>query len=753
MNTRVGFHAVGETLPASEHGPADFLDRIPGLIAVLDAQGRVEGASQRIIDYCGCTLDDLRNWFTHGTVHPEDVPKASEALTHAIGTDTPFEVEQRLRRFDGVYRWFKTNGNPSRNAQGDVICWYVLLTDIDDLKRAEQSSRESERSLRLIIDAIPTVAWSARPDGNAEFFNQQYLDYLGVSLEEARENGWTAAVHPEDLRGLADTWSRALTSGAPSEAEARLRRHDGVYRWFHFRASPFRDKDGNIIKWYGVNSDIEDRKQAEAALRRAEMLRAEGLFLETIPAMMWRGADSGELDYLNRRAVDYLGLSAADLSGGRLFEAVHPDDRDEAIRLWRAAVEASTSYEHVHRLRRRDGQYRWMRSVGEFSDGGGDGIRRWYGLVIDIDDRKRAEEELRRSAAFLAQAQRVTATGSLWWKVATGEIIWSDESYRVMDYPESITPSVERIMDRVHPDDRALVAATVDRMVRERSHMELEHRLLMPDKSVKHVRVLIQYVGDQAGHPEFAGAVTDITERKRAEVELQRTHAKLTRASQVATIAELSASIAHEINQPLASVVTASQACQTWLTNDPPNIERALTTLDRVVRDGHSAADVVSRIRALFQQVSPAKEPLEVAAVVEEVLRIIAVECRDNSIVVDTDVQTAPVLADRVQIQQVLLNLAHNAIESMVDVSDGAKHIAIRARSEGAEMLIEVCDQGCGLADPAAVFEAFHTTKASGMGMGLAISRSIVEAHGGRLWASANQGIGTTFSFTLPLPL
>ena len=753
MNTRVGFQGIDETLAASEHGPAEFLDRIPGLTAVLDAQGRVERASRRIIDYCGGTLDDLRNWSTNGTVHVEDVPQGVEALTHAIATDTPFEVEQRLRRFDGVYRWIKTGGSPSRNAQGDVSCWYLLLTDIDDLKRAEQSSRESERSLRLIIDAIPTVAWSARPDGNAEFFNQQYLDYLGVSLEEARENGWTAAVHPEDVSGLADTWTRALTLGAPGEAEARLRRHDGVYRWFHFRASPFHDKDGNIIKWYGVNTDIDDRKRAEQVLRRTEMLRAEALFVETLPAMMWRRNAAGEFEYLNQRAIGYLGHSASALSGARWLDLIHPEDQETVASRWRAAIETSSSYEDVYRLRRADGQYRWIRSVGERFDDPDERTTRWYGLLIDVDDRKRAEEELRRSEAFLAQAQRVTSTGSLWFKVATGEIIWSDESYRVMDYPRSITPSVERIMDRVHPDDRALVAETVDRMVRERSNMELEHRLLMPDHSVKHVRVLIQYVGDQAGHPEFAGAVTDITERKRAEAELQRTHARLTRASQVATIAELSASIAHEINQPLASVVTAGHACQTWLTNDPPNIERALTTLDRIVRDGHSAADVVSRIRALFKQVSPSKEHLEVAAVVEEVLRIIAVECRDNALIVDTDVPAGCVLADRVQIQQVLLNLAHNAIESMVDVADDAKRIAIRARREGAEMLIEVSDQGCGLTDPAAVFEAFHTTKASGMGLGLAISRSIVEAHGGRLWASANQGIGTTFSFTLPLPL
>ncbi len=740
-------------MAASEHGPAEFLDHIPGMTAVLDRHGRVAGASCRIIDYCGRTVEELRDWATNGTIHPDDVPRAIGALTNAIATKTPFEVEQRLRRFDGAYRWFRTSVSPSFDGQADVRCWYLLLTDIDDLKLAEHASRESERHLRLIIDAIPTVAWSARPDGHAEFFNQQYLDFLGLSLDEARENGWMAAVHPEDVSGLSDQWTRILASGAPGEAEARLRRHDGAYRWFHFRANPFRDKDGHIIKWYGVNTDIDDRNRAEQALRRSEMLRTEARFVETIPAMMWRGDAAGELEYLNHRAIEYLGHSAAQFSAARWLEAIHPDDREAAAARWRAAVETASPYADVYRLRRVDGQYRWLRSLGERFDDPDDQTTRWYGLLIDIDDWKRAEEELRRSAAFLAQAQRVTATGSLWWKVSTGQIIWSDESYRVMDYPTTVTPSVERIMERVHPEDRALVAETVDRMVRERSNMDIEHRLLMPDHSVKHVRVVIQHVGDHWEHPEFAGAVTDITERTRAEAELRQTHARLTEASHMAMIAELSASIAHEINQPLASVVTAGQACQTWLTNNPPNIERALTTLDRIVRDGHSAAEVVSRIRALFKQVPPAREPLAVAAVVEEVLRIIAVECGDDLLAVDTDVDPALVLADRVQIQQVLLNLMHNATESMVDVSEGDQRIAIRARRVGSDMLIEVSDQGCGLTDPSAVFDAFYTTKASGMGMGLAICRSIVEAHGGHLRASSNQGIGSTFSFTLPLAL
>jgi C4-dicarboxylate-specific signal transduction histidine kinase len=215
----------------------------------------------------------------------------------------------------------------------------------------------------------------------------------------------------------------------------------------------------------------------------------------------------------------------------------------------------------------------------------------------------------------------------------------------------------------------------------------------------------------------------------------------------------MSASIAHEINQPLASVVTNAHACHTWLSHDPPNLERAQATLDRIIRDGHSAAEVVRRIRALFKEAAPIKAPLDMNQIVAEVLRVLSDEVRDNSIIVETDLEDGlPMIeADHVQIQQMLINLVHNAIEAMAGVSDREKSLVLRSRRQEEELVIQVRDRGVGITDPALVFEPFFTTKESGMGMGLSISRSIVEAHGGRIWATANEDTGTTFSVALTL--
>jgi C4-dicarboxylate-specific signal transduction histidine kinase len=221
----------------------------------------------------------------------------------------------------------------------------------------------------------------------------------------------------------------------------------------------------------------------------------------------------------------------------------------------------------------------------------------------------------------------------------------------------------------------------------------------------------------------------------------------------MATVAELSASIAHEINQPLASVVTNAHAAQTWLSHDPPNLERAQATLERIIRDGHSAAEVVRRIRALFKESAPVKAHVGINQIVAEVLHVLSDELRDNSIIVESELEASlPMIdADQVQIQQTLINLVHNAIEAMAGVTDGAKSLLLSSRRQGGELVIQVRDNGSGIKDPTVVFEPFFTTKESGMGMGLSISRSIVEAHGGRIWATANAGAGMTFSFTLPL--
>ena len=264
-----------DALRESERESRLIVDSIPGLVATFTPAGEVEFVNRQVLEYYGKTLEELKRWETTDATYPEDRPRAVEHFTHSIASGNPFVFEVRTRRFDGVYRWFQSRGFPLRDTNGHIVRWYNLLIDIDERKRAEEALAASERNLKLLVDTIPAPAWSARPDGSAEFFNQQYLDFMGLSAEQASDWGWTAAVHPEDMDGLAAAWQRIMASEAPGEAEARLRRQDGAYRWFLFRANPLRDESGTIVKWYGVNTDIEDRKRAEEELRRSERGRRQ----------------------------------------------------------------------------------------------------------------------------------------------------------------------------------------------------------------------------------------------------------------------------------------------------------------------------------------------------------------------------------------------------------------------------------------------------------------------------------------------
>ena len=270
--------------------------------------------------YFGRTADELKRTGLAGLVHPDDLQNVRETALRSTTTGEPYDAEQRFLGADGKYRWFHVRGLPLRDANGQIVRWYALHIDIDDQKRAEEALAESERNLKLIINTIPALAWSARPDGTAEFFNQHYLDYVGLSAEQAQGWGWTAAVHPDDLSGLAATWQAIMASGKPGEAEARLRRLDGEYRWFLFRTNPLRDESGNIVKWYGVNTDIEDRKRADEALRAKE--RDLGLTINTIPAMAWSAHPDGSAQFFNQHYLNYVGLSVGQSDDWDLTAAV-----------------------------------------------------------------------------------------------------------------------------------------------------------------------------------------------------------------------------------------------------------------------------------------------------------------------------------------------------------------------------------------------------------------------------------------------
>jgi signal transduction histidine kinase/DNA-binding response OmpR family regulator len=376
----------------------------------------------------------------------------------------------------------------------------------------------------------------------------------------------------------------------------------------------------------------------------------------------------------------------------------------------------------------------------------------------------RAEEALRRSEAYLAQAQKLSHTGSFGWDVSSGKIYWSRETFCIFEYDPPTEPTLELVFHRTHPEDRALVRQVIDRVSREGKDFDFEHRLLMPDGSVKYLRVVGRPSKDESGGFEFVGAVTDITERKQAEQELRQKEASLREAqtelahvSRVTTMGGLAASIAHEVNQPLAGIVTNANASLRWLAGDSPNLAEAREAIRRIIRDGDRAAEVVSRMRALFKKTRTAMESLDINEAIEEVVILTQSEVRRNKVTLRMELAAnlPPVMGDRVQLQQVVVNLILNAIEAMSTVEHRARDLIIGTqRGEGDEVRVAVQDSGIGL-DPKNVeriFDAFHTTKPDGLGMGLSISRSIVERHGGQLYAESNSGPGATFRFTLGRP-
>ena len=264
-----------EALRESERNSRLLVDSIPGLVALLTSGGEVQFANRQILEYTGRTLEELKQWGTDDTVHPVDLPHVIQTFTQSIASGSPYEIVQRLRRSDGAYRWFQNNGFPLRDASGHIVRWCVLLTDIDERKRAEDALRESERESRLIVDSIPGFVAAFTPGGELEFVNRPILDYFGQTLEELKGWGTGGTIHPEDLPRVVERFTTSIASGEPFEFEVRTRRFDGVYRWFQSRGSPLRDTNGRIVRWYNLLIDVDDRKRAEAGLRQAYSRLAE----------------------------------------------------------------------------------------------------------------------------------------------------------------------------------------------------------------------------------------------------------------------------------------------------------------------------------------------------------------------------------------------------------------------------------------------------------------------------------------------
>lgn len=517
---------------------------------------------------------------------------------------------------------------------GAAAAIWLLVQAFRQISLSDVLDQDSQR----LVSDIPGLGWSAYPDGRLRFINPAVLAFVGVTPAELRRlmqtesnplERWT---HPEDRERGRVNWEQALRTGEPLIEEQRVLRYDDEYRWFRDTVVPSRDKRGRITGWYGHTADITEQKRAEEALRNSE--RELRLMVDTVPTMIFLMTSEALPYYFNKRFVDWAGIEPGDPADERSrnldthTEMIHPDDRADVAAAFERAFAAGQPLQYRGRLRHKDGQYRWLDSrVEPLRDEHGV-IIRWYGVNIDIDDEVKAQEALRLA------------------------------------------------------DER------------------------------------------------------------------------LARASRAASLSELSVSIAHELNSPLQAVVANANAYQRWLSADPPNYERAGRTAERIIRDANAAAEVIGRIRALFAQTTPGRGPVDINAMITEVTELVADRLISGNVRLELELDPGlPLLAaDRVQLEQVVLNLARNAIEAMHDTAPGGRTLRVSSRLRDDGLLeVEVEDHGSGIGEPDRIFDAFYTTKKDGMGMGLAICRSIIEAHGGRIEARSEVGVGSTISFTLPV--
>jgi len=1056
-----------EALRSNERNLSLIINTIPTHIYVLNTEGSVQYVNQAVMDYTGLSLEDVKQEdYRDRVIHPEDFKRVRAGRAASLRRGAPFSTEQRVLGNDGQYRWFLVRYKPLLDEQGRIVRWYVAAFDIEDRKRAEEALRSAERDLNQIINTIPALAWSAGKDGSTEFFNQQYLDFVGLSAEEASGWGWTAAVHPDDMNSLAATWASIIASEEPGEVEARMRSHDGEYRWFLFRASPLRDEKGNIVKWYGINTDIDDLKKAEAAQQSSErnlsltintiptfiqVSRPDGTVLsvnqavldyhgislqdvqkedfrtrvyhpddmkrlreerkealkrpiqfeyeqrargkdgkyrwflvrynpllddqgrierwyatafdiedrkraecereqsqealrnalaeiqkseaklrqviDAIPALAWCNLPDGPNEFLSKGWHEYTGLSHEESHGWGWQDAFHPEDLPPLMERWLEMLASEEPDEIEARLRRHDGVYHWFLIRAEpFRDESGK-IVRWYGTSTDIDDRKRAEallagekrllemvasgcslprvldalcrfvedmagrcycsiylidpsgtkfhnaaapslpssfndpvegapvdretgpcgmaaclktqviasdiasdsrwpasvfrplalthglrscwstpilslagdvlgtfaiyqEEpasptplqqeliarftyiasiaieraqgeaaLMRSEALLAEAQHLSSIGSFSWRLATDEITWSEQLYHIYELEVGVPVTLELIRTRVHPEDLTLYEKMVGQARNGSDDFEWQYRLLMPDHSIKYLHAVAHATRDQDGELEYIAAVQDVTERRLSEEALGKVRSELAHMARVATLGALTASIAHEVNQPLSGIITNASTCMRMLNAEPPNVEGARETTRRTIRDGNRASEVITRLRALFSKKDAMTESVDLNEATREVIALSLSELQGSRIILRTELSDdlPTVTGDRVQLQQVILNLVRNASDAMSAVGDRPRELLIRTEQDddADRVRLSVKDAGVGFEPQAAdrLFQAFYTTKDDGMGIGLSVSRSIIESHHGQLWATPNDGPGATFSFSIPYGL
>lgn len=784
-----------------ENGLSRVIDALPGLIWTMDANGRVSFVNNRWQDYTGQAAEKLRKTGLEPLMHPEDRPNYHDFLRAAAENTGAAETEIRLRRADGEYRWFVFRIAPTDDAAGANRRWCGIASYSDEKRANAMDGNAPERRLLRFANNLPAQIVFFDPEGAVEFINDEALAYYGKSFDELRD--WTNAdvIHPDDVPQVQHRLASFVADGEGSKvATGRMRGHDGAFRWFRSTLLPSRDAGGNIVRLISIRTEIDDLKKAEHLLTgEVELLRmvaqakplasvldrlcrtVEEISPESICSVL--GVDV-ETSRFRAGAGPSLPESYKQLFDGKAIDPGYGPCSlaatcNEPVATWNPASDERWKGSSWPDLIASIGLHScWSipivssngRVIGVFalykktSEGPTALERQLVDRFINIAslvieravadaELKRTSEELQRTNRFLVDTQRLTLTASFTWDVERNEHIWSQENYRLFEFDESSPVTLEAILRTIHPDDLPDVEALLGRAA-DGKDFELAFRIVTASGRTKYAHVVGTRIEHITDRPVFMGAIQDVTARKLTEEALNRARSDLAYMARVTALGTLTASIAHEVNQPLSGIITNASTCLRLLAADPPEVAKAQVTAQRTIRDGNRASEVIKRLRAMFTNAPTAFEPVDLHDAVREVLALSAGEMRSSGILLKTDLvaECATVRGDRVQLQQVVLNLLLNAIDAMRAVNDRPRMLSVATRDEDQHIRLSVRDAGTGLddADIERLFDAFYTTKAKGMGVGLAISRTIVENHGGRLSAAPNADHGATLICRLP---
>jgi PAS domain S-box-containing protein len=699
---------------------------------------------------------ELPQW--HGRwlqlIHPEDRPRAAEAAEAALLPGGPrYDVEYRVVRPDGTERIVHSQGDATWDESGRPLRQFGVLQDITELRQAEQELRASEGRFRIFVDHATDAFFLLDDDWTILDVNRQACHGLGYSREELigkHKSDFDVGLDGASIQRL----KQRIVSGEAITFETRHRRKDGTSFPVEVRLNQF-EQGG--CRYLCLVRDISERKRAEDELRESEE-RFRTLVQFSFD-VYWES--DAQHRFIRQEFAEGLGDAPAPGSeiGKTRWEVPYLEPDAEAWRKHRETLDAHLPFRDFELARPApDGGKRYVSVSGlPVFDKSGRFIG-YRGVGRHITERKRVEEALRRSEAYLAEAQRLSHTGTLAFN-ATAPVYWSEESYRIWGLdPLQGLPNRETVLQRIHPDDRERANVETEEAVRQKRDFVLEFRIVLPDGTVKYIEAI--------GHPlfsadgelvEMVATHVDVTERKRAEEEherLRQLESDLAHVNRLSMMGELTASLAHEILHPIATARNNARAAMRFLDMNPPNMAEVREALACIVRDADRGKDIVDRIRDHIKKAPPRNDRFDLNEAIQEVIEMVQAPIEKNRVSVRTRLAAGvtSVWGDRVQLQQVVFNLILNAVEAMGSVEERQRMLSVVTEQRAADVLIAVHDSGPGI-DPEhlqRVFEPFYTTKESGIGMGLSICRSIIAAHGGRLWADANQPRGTVFQFTLP---